>query len=196
MSGLAAGTYILTARATDNLGAIKTSTAISFTVQAATGCTSPQYVENGGYVAGSKVQNAGSQYQCKPYPYTGWCNGASWAYAPGNRILLAGCMDIGWCLYIPARNGAGVVTTEAVLLTSAPNPFGNSATISVNVEEEGETSVIIYDQIGRVIEVLANGNYEAGTYSFNLDGNNLQPGMYVCRFVNNGKVISSVIAKQ
>ena len=22
-------------------------------------------------------------YACKPWPYSGWCNGADWAYAPG-----------------------------------------------------------------------------------------------------------------
>ncbi|HYC83620.1 MAG TPA: hypothetical protein VEB86_00300, partial [Chryseosolibacter sp.] len=30
-----------------------------------------------------RVKNAGNSYECKPHPYTGWCNGAAWAYAPG-----------------------------------------------------------------------------------------------------------------
>lgn len=79
------GTYTLTTRATDNQGAVGTSSPVSITVNGGSGGCSgkPQYVENGGYVAGSEVQNAGSWYECKPYPYTGWCNGASWAYAPG-----------------------------------------------------------------------------------------------------------------
>ncbi len=31
----------------------------------------------------AELQNFDSQYECKPYPFTGWCNGAAWAYAPG-----------------------------------------------------------------------------------------------------------------
>jgi glutamine cyclotransferase len=38
----------------------------------------------GSYVAGSKVKGKdGNLYECKPSPYTPWCNGAAWAYEPG-----------------------------------------------------------------------------------------------------------------
>lgn len=38
----------------------------------------------GTYVAGSIVQGTdGNLYECKPWPFTAWCNGGSWAYAPG-----------------------------------------------------------------------------------------------------------------
>ncbi len=54
-SNVAAGAYSLTSVATDNQGATGTSSAVSITVNGGTGgCTSPQYVENGGYVAGSR----------------------------------------------------------------------------------------------------------------------------------------------
>jgi beta-glucanase (GH16 family) len=42
-----------------------------------------QYAENAGYVAGSKVKNGNNIYECKPWPYAGWCNGSGWAYTPG-----------------------------------------------------------------------------------------------------------------
>jgi bifunctional chitinase/lysozyme len=35
------------------------------------------------YTAGTKVMATdGHVYQCKPFPYSGWCAGAAWAYAP------------------------------------------------------------------------------------------------------------------
>lgn len=43
----------------------------------------PQYVEGTPYQAGDRVTNAGSNYECKPFPYSGWCSGVAWAYAPG-----------------------------------------------------------------------------------------------------------------
>jgi chitinase len=82
-AGVVAGTYSLTTKATDNQGAVGTSAAVSVTVNSSGGCTAAQYVENGGYVAGSRVKNVGNQYECRPWPNSGWCNGGAAAYAPG-----------------------------------------------------------------------------------------------------------------
>jgi|GEM_PF-1935987 len=43
----------------------------------------PAYVEGTPYKAGDTVTASGGVYSCKPHPYTGWCAGAAWAYAPG-----------------------------------------------------------------------------------------------------------------
>ena len=80
------GSHSISAIVIDNDNASSTSSAVTISVENDTGgttCTDPQYVENGGYVAGSVVQNNGDTYECKPYPFSGWCNGAAWAYAPG-----------------------------------------------------------------------------------------------------------------
>lgn len=44
----------------------------------------PAYKEGTAYKAGDIVTNNGKNYQCKPHPYTAWCAGAAWAYAPGS----------------------------------------------------------------------------------------------------------------
>lgn len=85
-SNVGTGSYQLTTKVTDNLGLTATSSVVNITVTGGSTCNSPQYVENGGYVAGSRVQNAGSTYECKPFPFTGWCNGAAWAYGPGTGM--------------------------------------------------------------------------------------------------------------
>ena len=43
----------------------------------------PAYKEGTAYKAGDIVSNNGKNYNCKPHPYTAWCAGAAWAYAPG-----------------------------------------------------------------------------------------------------------------
>ncbi|WP_082095661.1 chitinase [Photobacterium halotolerans] len=43
----------------------------------------PAYEAGTAYAAGDKVSAGGVDYQCKPYPYSAWCSGAAWAYAPG-----------------------------------------------------------------------------------------------------------------
>jgi chitin-binding protein len=43
----------------------------------------PAYKEGTPYKAGDTVSNRGKNYRCKPHPFTAWCAGAAWAYAPG-----------------------------------------------------------------------------------------------------------------
>lgn len=43
----------------------------------------PQYQAGTQYQAGDIVSNLGKLYQCKPFPYSGWCSGAPSAYEPG-----------------------------------------------------------------------------------------------------------------
>ncbi|MGP9800817.1 glycoside hydrolase family 19 protein [Rheinheimera sp. NSM] len=43
----------------------------------------PAYQAGFAYQAGDQVSNDGSVYECKPWPATGWCAGAAWAYEPG-----------------------------------------------------------------------------------------------------------------
>jgi hypothetical protein len=119
-TNVSAGTYSLTAKATDNLGATGTSAAISVTVTGGGGCSYPQYVENGGYVAGSRVKNAGNSYECKPYPYSGWCNGAAWAYGPGTGTYWSDA----WTLVGPC---AGRMATHDELINQNGQSFEEDA---------------------------------------------------------------------
>jgi hypothetical protein len=133
-------------------------------------------------------------YECKPYPYSGWCNGASWAYAPGTGAYWTDAWTlVGSCT--GARSAASPASSAAIM-NNTPNPFDNATTITVLVETAGETSVIIYDQFGREVAVLAQGYLTANSYSFNFDGKNLPSGIYVCKFVNNNKVVSTTLSKQ
>ncbi len=84
-ASVAAGTYSLTVKATDNLGAVTTSTAVSIVVnQPSTLPLCSQYAayaEGNPYVNGSVVtNNNGGVYTCL---VAGWCSGAAFAYSPG-----------------------------------------------------------------------------------------------------------------
>jgi len=81
-----AGTYSLTAVATDNGGAMTTSVAVSITVGGGGGgsCAGLLVYPNGlgSYQPGQKVVSNGQIYQVKPWPYSGWAN-LGGPYAPG-----------------------------------------------------------------------------------------------------------------
>ncbi len=137
-SGVAAGSYTLSAKATDNSGASTTTASVTVTVQQVITNTCSgiaTYVENGGYSAGSKVQEAGSSYECKPWPYSGWCNGAAWAYRPGAGAYWTDAWTLsGSCSAAKSSAKLSAVENESALINS-PNPFSNTTTVEVNVEE-------------------------------------------------------------
>jgi len=81
-----AGDYTVRLKVTDVFGK-KNSITETVTVTAAPTNDYPAYVEGTTYSAGDIVSNADSSYECKPYPYTGWCGSAAWAYAPGTGTV-------------------------------------------------------------------------------------------------------------
>ncbi|WP_298542084.1 glycosyl hydrolase family 18 protein [uncultured Aquimarina sp.] len=172
------GNHILTAKATDNDGASTTSSVINITVNTDSGgeCDEAQYVEGGGYAAGSIVQNDGNTYECKPYPYSGWCNGAAWAYAPGTGTY----WQDAWTL-VGECDGSGTGGNEAptVSITQPTNgqTFTEGSTITINASAS--------DSDGNVtkVEFFRNGTFigEDTTSPYSFTWNNASTGNYTLK---------------
>jgi GH18 family chitinase len=180
-TNVAAGSYSITAKATDNAGASTTSSVVKVVVNAvvSNSCTGiANYVENGGYVAGSKVQNAGSQYQCKPYPYSGWCNGAAWAYGPGTGSYWTDAWTLVGSCSSAARSADDASSVSSSMISNNPNPFVSTTTINVSVAEAGEVSVMVYDKTGQVVGVVVETYLAAGTYAYGFDASHLKADVY------------------
>jgi hypothetical protein len=171
-SNVAAGTYTITAKAIDDKGAVTTSSAISVTVKTVTvdQCSGvAQYVENGGYVAGSKAKNAGRKYECKEWPYSGWCNGAAWAYGPGTGAYWTDAWyDRGTCT--PSTGGASSNSSASESLTLSPNPVQGELNISSTYSLSG-ASLMIIDATGKTVynsgasESISTADLDAGIYT-------------------------------
>ncbi|MDF2454853.1 MAG: Chondroitin lyase [Cytophagaceae bacterium] len=180
-SNVPAGNYSLTARATDNLGAKATSAVRVITVvpPVTDNCSGiPLYVENGGYAAGSSVKQAGVKYQCKPWPYSGWCNGAAWAYTPGTGAYWQDAWtSLGSC---QARTGT-FNEQEGFKFNCIPNPFNERTSIQLEIEESDYLVIEMVDQIGRKISTLYNGSVEAGLKEIEFNSSDLKNGIYFCK---------------
>ena len=184
-TNVAAGTYAISAKVTDNSGATATSATATVkvnTVVLNNPCSGlATYKENGGYAAGTKVQNAGKQYQCKPYPYSGWCNGSGWAYAPGVGSYWTDAWTlIGSCTATREANESS--QASAAMITNAPNPFVSSTDIQIEVTEAGEVSVLVYNKSGQVVGTLVEGYLAAGTHTFTFDASNLKADLYLVKY--------------
>jgi|GEM_PF-1369627 len=185
-----AGTYTITAKAYDNNNVSVTSSAVTMKVNPVVvtdQCSGlPTYTENGAYVAGSKVKSAGRQYECKEYPYSGWCNGAAWAYAPGTGAYWTDAWyDRGTCSARMA-NDANASSLESV--TISPNP----AFDVINIHLNKDAVVSVFNCQGQeVIPAKACTSEEV-----TIDVSGLTAGIYVIKIASGSTINTHVLVKQ
>ena len=185
-----AGTYVISVKAIDNLGSVTASGSVSVTVVAVAtdACTSlPTYAENAGYVAGSKVKIGGKQYECKEWPYSGWCNGASWAYEPGTGAYWTDAWyDRGTCSARVGNDDNAIQSSQSKSVVLAPNP--TSGIVSIGLDKQATVSV--YNAVGEVMimpyQVEANGK---------LDVSNLSAGLYLVKIDTGTELIVQSLIK-
>jgi photosystem II stability/assembly factor-like uncharacterized protein len=59
-----------------------------------------------------------------------------------------------------------------------PNPFNPSTTIKFGVPNSGNVTLKVYDQLGKEVVTLVNGNKSAGAYEVNFDASSYGSGIY------------------
>jgi hypothetical protein len=68
-----------------------------------------------------------------------------------------------------------------------PNPFNSATVISYEVKDQSFIELIVYDIMGREIDILINEEKPPGKYSVNFNGVNLPSGIYFYRLNIGGK---------
>jgi len=71
--------------------------------------------------------------------------------------------------------------SQFVVGASYPNPFNNSVQLSYSLPRSSQTSIRIYDQLGKQVAELYNGRLQAGQHSLNWDGYGQNSGTYFIR---------------
>jgi hypothetical protein len=195
-SDVAAGTYTYSAKAFDNTGASTTSTSVSVTVSKpnSTGCAGiATYRENGGYVAGSRVTNGITIYECKPYPFTNWCNSSAWAYEPGTGLY----WQDAWVLVGPCSS------------TAKKNPVSSDVrdsevAVYPNPVLAGESLQLVLETVYPIVKVSAISLNGGKIYNFTyknaqhitVDTSSLPKGAYVFKIETGLTVLTKKVIKQ
>jgi len=73
------------------------------------------------------------------------------------------------------------------LIQNYPNPFNPSTTITYSLESRDYVSIKIFDVTGREVEVLYNGEAEAGLHTIKYDAGKLASGTYFCSMQSGNK---------
>ena len=94
------------------------------------------------------------------------------------------CMRI-WGKYLESVAGIedqpSEIVTEYKLEQCYPNPFNPSTTIQYSIKEKTTVELVLYDILGRKVEVLVKGERGAGHYKVNFNAGKLASGVYLYR---------------
>jgi hypothetical protein len=91
-----------------------------------------------------------------------------------------------WCLsvsYFTYIGGIGTITVPNYykLEQNYPNPFNPSTKIEYAIPEAGSVEIIVFDILGKEIEVLVNENKMPGIYTAEFNASELSSGVYFYR---------------
>ncbi len=77
-----------------------------------------------------------------------------------------------------------------------PNPFNNETTISFNLKNNAEVSLIVTDMTGRTVYTVASENMTAGEQVIAIDGSAFKAGIYNYTLSVDGKTTTNRIVKK
>jgi len=74
-----------------------------------------------------------------------------------------------------------ILQPSSFSLSSYPNPFNSTATVTLQVSMSGNLSLSLFDVLGREVQILARGSLAPGEYRYTVDGSRLSTGVYFLR---------------
>jgi subtilisin family serine protease len=77
-------------------------------------------------------------------------------------------------------------------LTIYPNPVKDQiSTVLIHLNEDADARVEIFDAVGRMLNVIQETNLNGGVHQYQVDFTTFGTGLYICRYLVNGKFIES-----
>ncbi|HMT11054.1 MAG TPA: Omp28-related outer membrane protein [Ignavibacteria bacterium] len=73
---------------------------------------------------------------------------------------------------------SGIAPNSFSLSQNYPNPFNPQTNIRFSLPKGSDVKITVFDAVGRVVALLANGRFEAGTYNIDFNASALSSGIY------------------
>ena len=83
-----------------------------------------------------------------------------------------------------------IIPEEFSLSQNYPNPFNPATAIHFNIPEAGDVGLVIYDIMGRKVEVLVNGIMVSGEHQIEWDASHFASGIYMYKLTSSGETLS------
>jgi hypothetical protein len=84
------------------------------------------------------------------------------------------------------EEGGGRIPESFMLEQNYPNPFNPSTEIRFKIPRSSFIRLTVYDILGREVARLADGHFQAGTYSLKWNASSCPAGIYVSRLEAGG----------
>lgn len=140
---------------------------------------------DGGH-AWNRVEHQATDAAMKSVSFPDQLNG--WATGRGGTIIKIDNLP---------NTGTGPRNTDPFpseyVLSNYPNPFGSSTTVEYSIPEPANILITIHDVSGRLLIHLEEGYKLPGTYMINLNGSELDNGIYIYRLQTERKVLSKTM---
>jgi hypothetical protein len=103
--------------------------------------------------------------------------------------------DTFWEFHVgPLETGKGVAILPTDFdLSTYPNPFNATTTISYALPHAGEASLAVYDLTGRLVRMLYHARADAGEHRITLNAAGMSSGIYFVRMEAGERVITRKI---
>ena len=75
-------------------------------------------------------------------------------------------------------------------ITTYPNPFNPTSVLKLNLKENSNLTIRIYDLVGRLVSTLHSGELTKGEHSFRIDASNWSSGLYLYSIQNGSTYLS------
>ncbi len=82
------------------------------------------------------------------------------------------------------------MVSDFSLSQAYPNPFNPSTSFDINIPSSGYLSIKVFNVSGQLVDVITSGFFNANTYNFTWNANNMATGMYVINAEFEGNNIS------
>jgi hypothetical protein len=89
-----------------------------------------------------------------------------------------------------AANDPSALLEDFTLYQNYPNPFNPETQIRFALPHSADVKLTVFDITGRLVTVLADSRYEAGTYNVRFDGSHLASGLYFVRMQAAGQTFT------
>lgn len=83
-----------------------------------------------------------------------------------------------------------IIPEEFSLSQNYPNPFNPATAIHFNIPEAGDVELVVYDIMGRKVEVLVNGIMVSGEHQIEWDASDFASGIYMYKLTSSGETLS------
>ncbi len=121
---------------------------------------------------------------------------------PGVRVKFSWKNEGGNNVYLDNINIGEINVSVSELSASGynlglyPNPADQSTKISFETDKTANSSLVVYDLVGKKVKTIFEGSLSAGDHNYSVDRDNLTPGIYFVKLrIDNEEVTKKLIFK-